>query len=404
MFLALCLCVAFVVASPPSARADRVAEHESWLLSTLFAKDIAVAWQLMTEQMNTIAMYQMQILGNFWNARNQLDTQMLLQRLAAEAHKDYRPSVGMCTFGTNVRALAGAEQNGALTAFVLGERSQDRQLGNKNVNASFPSGDKEGRLAQFRRYYCDKNDNNLIEDDDPDTGLSLVCDESVDPKGLNKDIDFARTLMLDRTLAVDFSDDTPEDDERDVMALANNLYGHNVFPRVSDALLSVQANLEEYMDVRAVIAKRSVVENSYNALAALKTAGTGQAEETAPYMEAILEHLGVPSEEIKTLLGGSAATEDDTDAPVRPSYLAQMEILSKKIYQDPSFYMTLYDTPANVRRTSVAMQAIGSMLDRDLYNSHLRSEALMALWLELRLLEKQQEIENAKELVKAGNS
>jgi hypothetical protein len=40
------------------------------------------------------------------------------------------------------------------------------------------------------------------------------------------------------------------------------------------------------------------------------------------------------------------------------------------------------------------MQAIGLMLSRDMYKSELRSEGLMALWLETELMRMQEDVRN----------
>ena len=76
------------------------------------------------------------------------------------------------------------------------------------------------------------------------------------------------------------------------------------------------------------------------------------------------------------------------------SYYAQMEILAKRIYQRPEFYTNLYDKPANVKRKAAALQAIGMMLERDIYDSYLRSEAILSLILEARVTEEQASVEN----------
>jgi predicted GNAT superfamily acetyltransferase len=59
-----------------------------------------------------------------------------------------------------------------------------------------------------------------------------------------------------------------------------------------------------------------------------------------------------------------------------------MDLLTKKIYQNPKFYTELYDKPVNIDRKEVAMRAIGLMQKRDFYRSIMRSEAIMAVWLE----------------------
>jgi hypothetical protein len=64
----------------------------------------------------------------------------------------------------------------------------------------------------------------------------------------------------------------------------------------------------------------------------------------------------------------------------------------------------LYDKPVNVRRKMVAMQAIGLMLDRDIYDSYTRSEALMSVLLELRLIQKQDAVQNMLTNLKPGEA
>ena len=74
--------------------------------------------------------------------------------------------------------------------------------------------------------------------------------------------------------------------------------------------------------------------------------------------------------------------------------MEHMEILTKKIYQNPDFYTNLYDKPANVERKGVALQAIGLMQKFDLFKSNLRSEASLSVLLELAVIDLQKEVEN----------
>jgi hypothetical protein len=46
----------------------------------------------MTEQLSAVAMQQMEIIGTFLDAKQQLETQRLFQEMAAQAQKDYTPS------------------------------------------------------------------------------------------------------------------------------------------------------------------------------------------------------------------------------------------------------------------------------------------------------------------------
>src|SRR5690606_17866922 len=94
---------------------------------------------------------------------------------------------------------------------------------------------------------------------------------------------------------------------------------------------------------------------------------------SAAHMRALFREFGLPDEEIVKLLGPN------------PSYFAQMELLTKKIYQSPNFYTNLYDKPANVQRIIAAMQAIKLMQDRDIQEALQRREMLLSIMLEIRL-------------------
>lgn len=95
-------------------------------------------------------------------------------------------------------------------------------------------------------------------------------------------------------------------------------------------------------------------------------------------MKAMLREFGIQDR------NASGSTDDEIHAMlgVRPSYYAQMEVLTKKIYQTPDFYTNLYDKPVNVERIGVAMDAISIMNQRDRYESLLRREMLTAMLVE----------------------
>jgi len=209
------------------------------------------------------------------------------------------------------------------------------------------------------------------------------------PTGLtmNNDIDYLRTILMPRTLNADFTDTTLTGDEEDVLAMSNNLYSHDLFDNISNLLGFERTNQNAYLDVRSVVAKRSVAEAPFDALVGMKVMGPADSSptgtvKTAAYLGILLDELGMPKTEIPIWLGD------------RPSYMAQLEMVAKKIYQRPEFYTELYESPANVKRRSVAMQAISTMMDRDIYNSYIRSEAVMSVLLETKLIPVQQEVGN----------
>jgi hypothetical protein len=111
--------------------------------------------------------------------------------------------------------------------------------------------------------------------------------------------------------------------------------------------------------------------------------GAGSADTMNDYFNVILKDLGVPQGEMASLLGA------------QPSYYAQLKFLAKRLYQRPEFYQDLYDTPTNVERKKVAMQAINSILEREIYKSKMRSEAIMSQILELHVAKRQDDVQDA---------
>lgn len=360
--------------------------HREWLVKEFFEGHILPALMLFAEQITAMAMQQVVAIGTFLDAKHQLETQRLFNELTAKAHKDYHPSEGMCAFGTNTRSLAASDRNMDLSAMAISRRVLQREL--LSGDASTTNGatsDFASRVKQFREIYCSPDDNN--------TGLKLLCPQPQDPKRVNKDIDFTSTFDLPMTLKLDFTAEGNPDhtsrqvspDEEDLFALASNLYAHDVAPVIPQAFLSDENGEPNkqatpyYLSIRALAAKRSVARNSFAAIAAMKSQGE---KEVQPYMYAILKEMGLEEEEIKKYLGE------------RPSYFAQMEILTKKLYQNPTFYTELYDKPANVERKNVSLQAIELMQKRDIYRSILRSEAILSVMLETSLGEHQNKIAN----------
>ena len=370
--------------------------HRLWFVATLWEGHLLPALMLMADQLSAVAMQQTQIIGSFMDAKHQMETQRVLQKIRARAHKDYHPSGGMCEFGTTVKSLAASERKAELNAHVMSQRAQDRQLGNANVASALgPGEDFKNRLNQYKETYCDPNNN--------DGGLDILCRHAggvgaADPARTNKDIDYVRTLEYPATLNIDFTDNTLTEEEEDIMALASNLYGDRVFNRITPATAlslgaeNFQGMRSLYLESRSLLAKRSVAENSFNAITSMKSAGTSGSR---AFLEAILRELGVddangPPDDVLRTLG-----MDDSNSPIGPSYHAQMEVLTKKIYQNPDFYTNLYDKPANVERKEVAMQAIGLMQKFDLFKSYLRNEANLSVLLELGVVDLQDKVENS---------
>jgi hypothetical protein len=377
------------------------AAWEAYLINVFFRQHLLPALMYMSNQLVAVSMHQMLSIGMFFDAKHQIATQDLFRKKLIEAHRDYQPSHGMCVFGTSMRSLADASRRTDVTAHVMAQRALERQMGARDVAAAEgPHVDKQSRLEQFRTRYCDVNDNN--------GELDAVCASGSAPaETINKDINFMSTVDRALTLDIDFTDvGAPSEDEQDIMALASNLYSHDVFFRIPEAAFIVGSRdlspyRDELLDLRSIVAKRSVAENSYNRIVALRSMGspdpaTGplNSESSATYMRLIFQELGIPDAEISELLGGVPNGD-----PLRPSYYAQMDLLTKKILQNPSFFVDLYDKPANVERKSATLQAIKNMQDFDTLESALRTEAMLSVLLETKLMDEQKAAQNRQNLM-----
>ena len=346
---------------------EQYIEFREWIENEFFLEaQIPQAMMLMAEQLTATGIQQIQIIGTFFDAKHQLETQRLFQTLVAQAHKDYHPSESICEIGTAVRSLAGSERIADLNKNALANRMMARQLLSRNVlSGRGAQSDRESRLRQFRTVFCNPNDNA--------GGLDLLCGSGGIQEQYNMDVDYTNAIENKLTVNIDFTD--PADtsaDEQNIFALSANLFGHEVLSYVSDRILAdpdfTPNDISHfYIKQRAIAAKRSVAQNSFATITAMRSQGSG---ENAPFLKSIIQELGVATNEIEAYIGEN------------PSYFAQMEILTKKLYQQPKFYANLYDKPVNIERKAAALQAIGIMQDRDIYKSLIRSEAVLATLLE----------------------
>lgn len=338
--------------------------------------------------LSAVSTFQTMVIGMFIDAKEQLETQRLLQELHAKTHKDYHPSIGMCEFGTRVTTLASSERQGEVNARILSQRSTGLFLNNQAANSGV-SGDVKTRLTKYQTAFCDSfdNENSLAQLCPQRAPTGTSADEVEERDRFNKDIDYQRTILDPLTLNADFtSGGEATDQEEEIFAMASNLYGFDAFDIAEyDELANnpdspISSAQEAYLDARATIAKTKVAENSFNALVALKSAGTDN--NSRQFLASYLEELGMPATDIEEFIGEN------------PSYYAQMEILTKKAYQSPLFYTNLYDKPANVKRKGVAIQAISLIQKFDLLKSHLRTEASLSIMLELAVGKLQREVED----------
>lgn len=321
---------------------------------------------MMGEQLSAVMMQYVQIIGSFLDAKSQMTTQRLQQSLKAEAIKDYHPSDQMCRFGSFVKSVSKVERKKDQTKQALNKLLMSAYTGVEfNSTSESIAGDLRARLKQYSEAYCDPHDNN--------NGLSAICGSGASDKSrINSDIDYTRTINFPLTLDVNFMNADLTNTEQDVMALATNLYWPQAMNHADKK--GVARDPVQYMNLRHFYAMNNLAHNSFSHLVSMKSsAPTDSADSGARYMKAMLRELGLTNAQIDQYLGQY------------PGYYAQMEVLTKKIYQTPNFYTNLYDKPANVERIGVTLDAIKLMQMRDMHEASLRREMLTSALVETAL-------------------
>ncbi len=352
------------------------------MMTPLIVHNYVKALMLMTEQLTAVMGSMMLHVGAMMDAKFQLETQREMQRLVAQAHKDYHPSEMMCEYGSFMRSLFSAEEKSMTEKMTMSSLLTQFYVGtaHNSSSESFMS-DFNSRGQQFRTTYCDTNDNN--------DGLNFMCDHdqvfnggpagAVSREEINKDIDFRRTIDSRLTVNIDFTSThtggvpvrPPEPDEPETLALAKNLYWPRPLP--PGVPETINDDFFKYVNARHVYAAMNVAHDSYVTIAGMKSKGHPTLFERSgwSYMQAMMRNFGMDDETVYTWMREQY-----------PSYYVQMEILTKKIYQHPDFYTNLYDKPANVKRISATLEAIKLMQQRDFYDSMLRREMMTSLLLE----------------------
>ncbi len=345
----------------------------------------------MTAQLIAARVHVTGMIGGFIDGQSMNDAQLTMKQLEAEALRDYTPGENLCRFGTLSRGLGGSNDRTLTANVALQTIMMNRETHNNHRSRPYGDLDDLARLHNLSTLYCNPGDNDRTPAACNCDLAAGTCDASGGPlaQRSNRDLDFARLFDTRLTLKLNLSDDKLTPDEQDVLAFLSNLSAFNTIPAIPAPQMSAAASpvaAKTFMDIRAVVASRSVVRSSLAAQIARRAEGTDAA---APFLLNALEELGMTKDEAKRYLRsegfGLARNGSDASEVVAPSYEAQMEVLTKKLYQNPNFYTNLVDKPANVDRTRAAMLATQLMQRRDLKESLDRREMLLSQLLELSI-------------------
>lgn len=375
---------------PSTCDVPRMRSHIEGTIAGTLTYNIVQPLMAMTAQFSAVMMQQMFIIGTFFDAKEQLEAQRDFQQLMAEAHKDYHPSELMCEIGSYVRSVSQTEERSQLNKGALNKTLNSYYVAAENMSSSEGSTlDAQVRLEKFKTTYCDPNDAGgglweFCRGRTSNPASNPSSGSAAQRERFNSDIDYFRTLEGNLTLDVNFTDDAATPAEEDVIALAKNLY----WPKAMDL-----ANEEIYnngfedtypllLSSRNIIAKYNIAHNSFAAIVGMKSSPDNVlAVASGPaHMKSFLRDFGLSDPDIEEFMG------------TNPSYYAQMDFITKKIYQHPNFYTALYDKPANVDRVNVSLEAFQLMQGRDHYESMLRQEMLISMLVEQEIMKKARDV------------
>lgn len=354
-------------------------------LPFFWQQNLLAAMRGMSEQLVTTGMLQVEAFGAILDAKNQLETQQIMQQMVAKAHKDYAPDTEMCTLGTASRGLGSAYRNGVYAAHLLAKRMQDRQLGNgQTMGAGGIAVDKDSRFDQIRDVFCDNEDHFKAMD--------AICRIKRPQQSVNKDINFTETVLRPLTIETDFNDNDVANvnnaNERDFFAMASNLYGPTNIDFLQEQYFRNPFNHSSYLDIREIVAKRNVAEYSFDNIAGMKVSDSQPAQEIGNYIEKVYAQLGFKDDDPRKMVGQ------------RPSYNALMEIMNKTLYLRPEFYINLYTKPANIQRIGATIRAANLMQGMDQFNSMLRTEMNLSQILESEVTNIQERVQGRLDRIK----
>lgn len=336
-------------------------------------------------QLTAMWMLQGVMIGGFYDAQAHSTAMLELQKMSAEALPKYMPSTAVCQFGTLAKSLPATDARARTNQLALSEVALARHLGTYNNRASAGRGqDMAVRISNYISSFCTYAESG-------EALIAFCATPAPSSERFNHDIDYARTFAVPETINMDMTNPAVTKPENSVISLAHNLYGHTqITQRLDDRLLDTEEGQSILPVLRSINAKRSVAENSYNAIAGTKATGSGASR---TYMRQVLTNLGMQPGDMDRYMASAGATPGPA-VTSNPSYSAQMEILTKRIYQDPGFYVNLADTPTNVNRQTASMEGLELMQSRDIFSSMSRSEMLLAVLVEMEAIKLQDNVQN----------
>lgn len=393
----------FNIAKPPSTLVSRegvkaIYDSITQGLFTFQNANVGAAWgqglRMMAMEFSTNMMAQVAAVGGLLDGYMLNKTVRRMQILSAETAQRHMPSVNMCQFPTLGKSLARTSFGARANTQVFAKIMQDYDLQHVDSAGSMLSNHQmRDYITKFREHYCHEDQNG------PD-GLERFCTGGgVAKDRVNNDVNFPYFFSTRMGNNVDFLDaDDPVDNQNsagdgvqeltngeiDLMRLTANLYDSNIH-KFKQSLYTSEDAPRALMNIRSLQAIRNVAKNSFAVLVGNRSGSSSFATKNQ-YVQNVLLSMGVAN-------NADALTYYGIDNNNGFSYDGIMEVLTKKIYQDPAFYINLYDNPENVMRQKASIKAIQLMQGWDIVKALHRREMLLAMILELKLRKQQRFVE-----------
>lgn len=344
-----------------TAMIKEIKKHETWLLDDFWMKQLKPEIEKATDDIRNALTHSSTSQSSIVDAQSSASTLLSRQELVADTVRDASSSESLCRLQSLSRSLGAADAWVNYKHLELAQKSIDRETTKAGQSSAEGSTqDMLDRYTKFKGKFCDIKA--YAE------GFSF-CSQAAD---------YLTNLDIDYTRLVDTKSTITEAEDEAVVPMMNNLFSSRTFNPVKFSATGDNTNSQDVlMEQRALIAKRSVAENTFQAIVARRSENKGSGGNISASME-----------NIKALLKTMGITDDSEVVNYltkNPSYNAQMEVLTKRAYQDEGFYKNLMDNPTNLSRQYAAMQSFGLMQQRDIYDSIQRSEVLLSLIVEMEL-------------------
>ncbi len=310
-----------------------------------------------TQQISQNDQQESNAIGAIQDARAANDQATEIGVAQADTALDYAPHPFIGQMATYTRGLALSSEAIRQSRLLRGAAgTADLLAASGTLSAKGGGAVEDWRLKNLKDLYVD-----------PEQQGGYLRELVGGDQRVNRDLDIAKTLMGRETLDINFEDSTLTEDERDFLALKENLLPSDAMEnsRMRD-LGTTEANLTDLPALLSLTARREMIDRTINTIAGQRAQGS---DVSTQEMQALLRQLGYSddSPEMKDVSG-------------KASYEAHMDILTRRVFQNPNMYSNLIANPVALRRILVSQNAVRNMQQFDIYASTTRAEDLTAMW------------------------